>query len=315
MKTFMQLTLLASTVIFAACGSGSNSSKDPVADLAEMREQAKLELKNGPQVPKDRVQYVPQQVPVIQEQIVLNESFVKITYPSQINFYEGKPGSVKITLGVNDPGFTMNLTIKDFPKGSELVNVSTKTQPNTYEFRWTPAYNTLPVDQVEPEGMQITLVPVLNTAKDEAKAAKVRALSLEKPMFFHLMKSKEEPSALVIAGLPTEVTEGEKVSFTATVKFPGLDDTSAFKPEIASILEKDSKLAGVLLVEGVEYLGDFKWKFNLSFTANGSAAQTRLVLKATGAISFTKPTIVSLKIKAKPAPQETAAPAAQAGGK
>jgi hypothetical protein len=315
MKAFMRLTLLASTVLFAACGSGSNSSKDPVADLAEMREQAKLELKNGPQAPQERIKYVPQEVPVKQEQITLNESFVKITYPSQINFYEGKAGSAKITLGVNDPGFTMKLTAKGLPKGSELVDVSTKAQPNTYEFRWTPAFNTLPVDQTEPEAMMITLVPVLNTAKDESKAAAVRALSLEKTMVFHLMKSKEEPSSLVIAGLSTEVTEGEKVSFSATVRFPGLDNTSAFKPEIASILEKDSKLAGVLLVDGVEYLGDFKWKFNLSFTADASAAQTRLVLKAYGVVSVSKPTIVSLKIKAKEVAPATAAPVAQAGGK
>lgn len=313
MKNFMQLTILASTVLLTACGSGNNASKDPVADLADIRERAKLELKNGPQVQPERIKYVPQEIPVKQEQTTLNDSFVKITYPSQINFYEGKAGKVKITLGVKDPGFTMKLTAKGLPEGATLKDISTKAEPNTYEFRWTPAFNTLPVDQTEPEAMMITLVPILNTVKDEAKAKAVRSLSLEKTMVFFLMKSQEEPSALTIMGLPSEINEGEKVAFSATVKFLGLDNTTAFKPEIASILEKDTEAAGTLRVESVEYLGDFKWKFNLTFIANGSAVQTRLVLKAYGAINVSKPTVVSVKINPK-APEATA-PVALARGK
>lgn len=321
MKSFMQLTMLIPTFLVVACGSGE-SSKNPVADLEALREKAMLEAKNGPKLPEKQKEYIVKEVPVAQEQTTLTESFIKITHDKILSFYEGQTSSYKITLSVKDPGFTMKLTAKGLPNGAEFKDISSSKEPNTYEFRWKPAFNALPADQ-DMNLMTITLVPVLNTAKDAKKAEIVKGLSLEKSLPFFLLKNQEKPSELTITGLPTELQEGQVVAFNVVAKFPGIDPSSGQEPYIGrfedpkastlptNILEMDGSRYVKLV--STKYLGDFKWEFNLVFNAKDvpvetqktkdgkiagtDSTQTRLILRAFGIANATPEKIVRVKIK------------------
>lgn len=343
MKNFMQLTMLIPMFLVAACGVSKNS-KDPVADLDDIRVKAKLETQTGPRVPEKQIEYVPQPVEVTREQKTLTADFVKITIDPIVTFYEGQKSSYKVTLSVMEPGFTMKLTAEGLPKGdkkedsAEFVDISTPKEPNTYELRWKPAYGLLKNDAEKL--MSITLVPTIYTAKDTKKADLVRGMNLKKVVPFFLKKSQEKPSELAISGLPAEVQEGQVVPFTVVATFPGLDQNAGQEPYISrtedpnaatlptDVLEMDGtryvKLAGA-----TKYLGNFKWEFNLVFNtktipvedqltkggkpAGTNSTQTRFILRAYGVGNATNEKIVRVKINR--AVVEAPAPAAEGGGK
>lgn len=339
MKNVLSYTLVAATFVFTACGG--TTGKSPVSDIQQIRENAKNDLQKGPQQVQERIVYVEKDKEVIKEQATLNDNYFKIDLGDKMMaFYEGQQTAYKITLRVQDPEIQMKLTAKGLPAGAELRDISTAQSPNTYELRWTPALYTISYDEQPPKMMNATLVPVLVSAKTPAKANTVKGLSLERTILFSVFRNQEKPSELTVTGLDKEVQEGQTVAFSVTVKFPGVDKNAPVKPYLGQFKDNATQVAGSEYMEmdgtryvsadpsrtAVEYIGDYKWQFNLVFDTknnpvetqklkNGTAAtvnftQTRLGLRAFGAYNSSPVSIVRVKI-ARPTPAAPeAAPAA-----
>lgn len=350
MKNVLSYTLIAASLSFAACGG--TTGKSPVSDIEQIRANANKDLQNGPQPVQERIVYVDRDKQVIKEQATLNDNYFKIDIAEKLmSFYEGQQNAYKITLRVQDTDLQMKLTAKGLPAGAELRDISTAQTPNTYELRWTPALYTITSDENPPRLMNATLVPVLVSAKTQAKANTVNGLSLERTILFTLSRNQEKPSELTVTGLDKEIPEGQVVPFSVTVKFPGVDNNAPVKPYLGQFKDNTTQVAGSDYMEmdgtryvsadpsraAVEYVGDFKWKFNLVFDTknnpvetqklkNGTAAsvnftQTRMGLRAFGAYNASPVSLVRVKI-ARPTPAAPeAAPATQtqnatkAGGK
>jgi len=341
MKNVLSYSLIAASLAFTACGG--TSGKSPVQDIEQIRANAKQDLNNGPQPAPEKIVYVTKDKQVIKEQATLNDSYFKIDMGDKMMaFYEGQATAYKITLRVQDSDLQMKLTAKGLPAGAEFRDISTAQAPNTYELRWTPALYTISYDEQPPKMMNATLVPVLVSAKTQEKANTVKGLSLEKTILFSVFRNQEKPSELAIAGLDAEVSEGKTVSFTATVQFPGVDNNAPVKPYFGIFRDNTNQVAGsnYLEMDGTryvnvdpnpEYIGDYKWKFKLTFDAknvetqknkDGSAAsvnftQTRFAMRAFGAFNASPATVVRVKINrptpeapaAQPAPETPAKPA------
>ncbi len=325
MKNFLRLTLLAPLFLMTACGGSSGNN--PVEDLAQMRANAKKDLTNGPQVIPERVVYVTKEKEVIKEQATLTDAYFKIDISDKMmSFYEGQTTAYKITLRVQDPELQMKLTAKGLPAGAELKDISTPKTPNTYELRWTPALYTISYDEQPPKAMTATLVPILVSAATSIKAETVKGLSLERTIFFNVFRNQDKPSELVLSGLTPEAQEGQVIPFSVVAKFPGVDGNAPLKPYLGLFKDNITQTAGsnYLDMDGtryvsadpsrasVEYVGDYKWKFNLIFdTKNNSIeaqkskdgsivavnfTQVRLGMRVFGAFNASPATVVRVKI-------------------
>jgi hypothetical protein len=339
MKNLMRLTLIAPLLLVTACGGSSGSNA--VEDLSYLREQAKLDLAKGPSnapglaktptptpAPQpEKIVYVTKEKEVIKEQATLTDGYFKIDIADKmLSFYEGQASSYKITLRVLDPELQMKLTAKGLPAGAELKDVSTTKTPNAYELRWTPALYTISYDEQPPKMMSATLAPVFVSAKTAKKTEAVKGMSLEKTIIFSVLRNQDKPSELVVNGLATEVQEGQVVPFSVVAKFPGVDANAPVKPYLGRFKDNTNQVAGSNYLEmdgtryasenpdlaSVEYIGDYKWKFNLIFdtknnpveaqkSKDGSIAavnftQVRLGMRVFGAFNASPPTVVRVKI-------------------
>ncbi|MBS1969867.1 MAG: hypothetical protein JSU04_06145 [Bdellovibrionales bacterium] len=338
MKNVLSYTLMAASLTFAACGS-SNYGDSREAEIKQIRENAKQQLQTGPTPVPEKIVYVTKDKEVIKEQATLNDNYFKIDLGDKMMaFYEGQQTSYKITLRVQDSDIQMKLTAKGLPTGAEFRDISTAQSPNTYELRWTPATNTISYDEQPPKVYNATLVPVLVSAKTQEKANTVKGLSLEKTVFFSLFRNQEKPSQLTVTGLDKEVKEGDVVPFSITVKFPGVDANSAVKPSLSPSEDETTQVVGSDYMEmdgaryvskdpsrpSLEYLGDYKWKFNRVFdtknmpvenqklkngtVANVNFTQTRIALRVVSAFNASPSTVIRVKIN-RPTPEAPATPA------
>jgi len=325
MKNVLSYTLIAASLSFAACGG--TTGRSPVTDIEQLRANAKQDLQNGPATVPEKIVYVTKDKEVIKEQATLNDNYFKIDLSDKtMAFYEGQQTAYKVTLRVQDPEIQMKLTAKGLPAGAEFRDISTAQSPNTYEIRWTPALYTISYDEQPPKMMNATLIPVLVSAKTPAKANTVQGLSLERTVLFSVFRNQEKPSELAVTGLEKELQEGQVVPFSVTVKFPGVDNNAAVKPYLGQFKDNTTQVAGSNYMEmdgtryvsadpsraAVEYIGDFKWKFNLVFDTKNNPVetqklkdgavtdvnftQTRLGLRAFGAFNSSPVSIVRVKI-------------------
>ncbi|HEY8269517.1 MAG TPA: hypothetical protein VIG33_01405 [Pseudobdellovibrionaceae bacterium] len=321
MNNFLRSSLLSALLLTTACG-GSSDNKS-FEDISELRARAKKEMTTGPQPPPERVVYVTKEKEVIKEQATLTDSYFKIDLSEKMmSFYEGQPSAYKITLRVQDPQLQMKLTAKGLPSGAELKDISTAKNPNTYELRWTPPLYTISYDQQPPQIMTATLVPVLVSAKTSKKAETVKGLSLDRTITFNVFRNQDKPSELVLSGLDQDVQEGQVVPFSVIARFPGVDTNAPIKPDLGFFRDKNTQVVAsnylemdgtrYVSIENVEYIGDYKWKFNLVFdtknnpvetqkSKDGSAAavnftQVRLGLRVFGAFNASPATVVRVKI-------------------
>lgn len=342
MKRLMQLSLITLGFALTACGGGS--AEVPTEELVQMREKAKVNLAQGPQSLPEKIVYITKDKEVIKEQATLTDSYFKIDIADKtLSFYEGQATAYKIALRVQDPEIQMKLTAKGLPAGAELKDISTKNSPNTYELRWTPALYTISYDEQPPKTMNATLVPVLISAKTPKKAEVVKGLALERTIFFSVFRNQQKPSELVLSDLPKEIQEGQIVPFSVIAKFPGVDNNAPVKPYLGSFKDNTTQVAGSEFLEmdgaryvsidsnraSVEYLGDYKWKFNLVFdtknnpveaqksktggVASVDFTQVRLGMRAYGAFNASPATVVRIKIlrtvaQPEPAPAQAASP-------
>jgi hypothetical protein len=287
MKTLSHIKFILPALILAACGVPGN--KKPVSDIQEIREKATSEM-NGTNKPAPTPPVVaPKEVNTTQDKA--NERFFKIELDkkdSPLRFYEQKTNTAKFYLRVMDSSLRLSLQGKDLPAGAALKDVSTVKEPNVYELNWTPALNTVGANEESPKMMMLTLAVVVDAEKTPAaKVALLKGLQLEKVMTFAVFKGQEKPSALVITGLNGKAEEGQIVPFNVVVRIPGVDESSTAKPTLALLVDEGAPQKGVDYREmdgrsyvtnddsraPVEYLGDFKWKFNLLFDTKNNRVE------------------------------------------
>jgi hypothetical protein len=355
MKNLKRFTYIIPALLLAACGSGSNGKK-PVSDIAQMREDAKTEMQRGPDAPRTVPQYIDRWHTEKQEEATLTNSYFSVSVEKNdlpLNFYENKASAPKFYLRTFDPDITMKLTAQNLPAGASLNLKSTSGNAQTYELNWTPKYGTLAFADQSPKIINIKLVPVLVSAKVASKADVVKGLALEKEEFLNVFRSQEQIPDLQVAGLGAEIQEGQTTPFTVTVTIPGVDDSFPQKPQIGYFNDSVTQVAGTNYREmsgvryitlddsraAVEYLGNYKWKFNLVFDtknmpveaqkakdgnvmANADSTHTRFVLKVSSAFNASPAKVVQVNIKhlapvvapAAPAPAPET-PATPKGGK
>jgi hypothetical protein len=349
MKNLNHSKYLLLPLILAACGGPG--SKTPVSDIDQIRakSQAQTDAGNLPGAPRNVPEYVVREKEVIKEQATLNESYIKVEIDkkdSPLVFFEGRTSSAKIYLRILDPSVKMTLTAKDLPQGATLQDVSTVNEPNTYQLKWTPALYTIAAGEDAPKIMSLTLVPVVDASRTPAnKLALIQKMFLDKVFTFSVFRTQEKAYELQISGLNSTTNEGQLDTFSVTVRMPGVDDHSPQKPSIGAFKDNVNQVAGTNYMEmdgskyvdltqaNVEYLGDFKWRFNNliidtkskpvdaqkakdgSIVANSDVTHVRFALKVYGPYTATNATVVQIAIKrdlppAAPAVETPAAPKA-----
>lgn len=303
MKKLNHIKFILPALLLAACSGGG--SKNPVADLDKMRQDAKADAERGPELPRETVQkeiiekYNETTIEntIIKEEATMNESYVHVDYANKNNvlmFYEGTTTSTKIQLRVMIPGVKMKLTLVGAPAGATLTEVSSSNEPNTYEFKWTPSLYTIAPHELSPKSMSVTLVPEFDSKNmpDDETRKKIESQPLERKLHFFVSRTEERPSELSLQGLSTKATvdEGQIIPFSVTARIPGIDDKSPIKPTLAVTNDDITQIAGTQHREmpggyyvmpdpsraAVEYLGDFKWKFNQVFDTKNNSVQAQL---------------------------------------
>lgn len=330
MKNLNHLSIVATALLVVACGGPG--SKQPVSDIQDIREKSTLGTGYKPGAPREIPKYIETEKKVIQEQATLNESYIKVEVDKKdmpLRFYENTSSKIKFYLRILDPSLKMTLTGKDLPPGAKFINVSTPQDPDAYELTWTPPLYTISFSEETPKVMTLTLLPVVNSAKTPAaKVAIVQKLFLEKVFAYFVFRTQEKPSELVISGLSGKAEEGLVTPFSVEARIPGIDDRSAQKPTIGYFKDNINQIAGTNYLEmdgvrhikaddsraEVEYLGDFKWKFNLLFDAknipveiqkdksgktleDANETHVRFGLKVYAPFNATNTTIVKIAIK------------------
>jgi len=293
MKNFQQqLIILLPTLILAACGG--KYEKNPVPDLDQMRQNAKLQQAQGPDAPRvihDQGQTVVKEVPVTIGETKIDSNSIVIVPDPQMNFNEGQSSTFKIRVQVLVPGVTVRLTAKGLPDGAQLTDVSTPQDKGVYALTWNPALYTIPMN-ADPvmKLVSVHLVADVVGATDPKLADSLKGLTREQDISLLVFRAKGIPSDLKVDGLGAEVQEGQVTAFTVTATVPGVDAQTPQKPSIEKDYDNLSITAGNNFREldgsnyimrdvnkmDPEYLGNFKWKFYLTFDTKNVPVQPQL---------------------------------------
>lgn len=280
------LPLVALTLAAVGCGE---YKKDPAPELAKMRENAKVQVQQGPDKPREITNTVIVEKPVlvVKEESTIDEKFIVITPDAQMTFNEGQQGQFKIRARVLVPGIEIKLTASGLPEGAKLEK-STQ-EKDLYILTWTPALYTVPANSAM-KSYTAKVSAEVSSANNQAEGEKLKGLVREKEFSLFLFRNQETPSALTVAGLNAEVNEGTLVPFTVTVKVPGTDGKVPQKPRLVVSYDGVSYTAGNSFLEldgaryvvadlnkkEAEYLGDSKWKFTLIFDTKNISVQPQL---------------------------------------
>ena len=286
-----QKSVFAWSLIALVAVAGCAQKKNPVGDdLKTIREQGKTATEMGPQKPVTvtKTQVVEKPVIVKQEESTIDDKFLVITPDPQMSFNEGQKTSYKIRARVLIPGVQIKLVAQDLPSGAVLEE--SKSEKDLYVLTWTPELYTIAANA----NMKLYAIKVraeILSTSTPSQAEKLKAIVREKEIPLFLFKNQELPSELKVAGLTNEVTEGsEPISFSVTVKIPGMDDKAPQKPRLVvsydgvsftagnSFLELDGSryVPSVSEQKGVEYLGNFQWKFTRVFDVKNIPVQPQL---------------------------------------
>lgn len=285
------ITLLSLSLFAAGCGE---YKKNPVEDLEQMRQNAKVEIQKGPDKPRTITKEIVVEKPVlvVKEESTIDEKFIVITPDAQMTFNEAQQGQFKIRARVLVPGIEIKLSAVGLPDGAKLEK-STE-EKDLYILTWTPALYTVAANAAM-KSYTAKVVAEVSSANNTAEADKLKGLVREKEFNLFLFRNQETPSSLAVTGLATEVPENSLTPFTVTVKVPGTDAQVPQKPRLVVSYDGVSYTAGnnFLELDGAryvvadlnkkeaEYLGDSKWKFTMIFDTKNIAVQPQLAKDGT----------------------------------
>lgn len=288
-KTTPLLMIMVPAMALVACGK---YEKQPVKDIAEIREQAKAQAGQGldaPQVITNEVNRTRLVVEPNDEKpkeidqtkvAKIDASVIKITTIDEPSFVEGQKKVLKIRAFTTVQGVVTELVAVSVPTGAELQAVA--GEANVYALTYTAPFNTAPSNVALKVKLKIVSAP-----KEETRQALEALPSLEKQFTLRITKTNEELSTLE-TNLPAEISQDTLTPFQVTVKVPGTDEKSA----LPNLDVDDAKLGFVIKNpehEKPEFLGDSKWRFSLIFDTKNKAVpqkndatafQARVSLKA-----------------------------------
>lgn len=287
MKKNQTLFTIMSLSLFAVgCGE---YQKNPVADLEQMRQNARIEMQKGPDKPRTITNeiIVEKQVLVVKEESSIDEKLIVITPDTQMTFNEGKESRFNIRARVLVPGISIKLTAQGLPDGARLEK-STK-EKDLYILVWNPALYTVPTTAMM-KTFNVKVSAEVDGAENAQVAEKLKGLVREKEFTIFLFKNQEAPTSLVVTGLSAEINENTLTPFSVTVKVPGIDGKSPQKPRLVVSYDSVSYTAGNSFLEldgsryvvadlnkkEAEYLGDSNWKFTMLFDTKNIAIQPQL---------------------------------------
>ncbi|WP_374028840.1 hypothetical protein [Bdellovibrio bacteriovorus] len=291
MKNTQTLIPVLALSLLAGCGE---YSKDPVPELQKMRENAKVQIQQGPDKAREivKTEIVEKEVVVVKEESTIDEKFIVITPDPQMTFNEGQTSQFKIRARVLVPGIEVKLTAAGLPEGARLER--SQKEKDLYLLTWTPALYSIPANYAM-KSYPVKITAEVTSANNQAEADKLKGLVREKEVNLFLFRNQEVPSELAVAGLTQEVNEGTLVPFTITVKVPGIDDKTPVKPTLVVSYDAVSYTAGNRFLEldgaryvmldatkkDAEYLGDSKWKFTRVFDTKNISVQPQLAKDGT----------------------------------
>lgn len=280
------ITLMSLSLFAVGCGE---YQKNPVSDLQQMRQNAKVEIQKGPDKPRTITNEIVVEKPVlvVKEESTIDEKFIVITPDPQMTFSEGQAGQFKIRARVLVPGITVKLTAQGLPEGARLEK-STQ-EKDLYLLTWTPQLYTIAANAAM-KSYTAKVTAEVASANSAQEAEKLKGLVREKEFNLFLFKNQEAPSALTVTGLNSELDENTLNTFNVTVKVPGTDEKVPQKPRLVVSYDGVSYSAGNSFLEldgaryvvadlnkkEAEYVGDSKWKFTLIFDTKNIAVQPQL---------------------------------------
>lgn len=280
------ITLMSLSLFAAGCGE---YQKNPVQDLEQMRQNAKVELQKGPDKPRVITNEIVVEKPVlvVKEESSIDEKFIVITPDSQMTFSEGQQSQFKIRARVLVPGITVKLSAQGLPDGARLEK-STQ-EKDLYILTWTPDLYTVPSNAAM-KSFTAKVTAEVSGANNTQEAEQLKGLVREKEINFFLFRNQEAPSSMVVSGLSSEINENSLTPFNVIVKVPGTDAKAPQKPRLVVSYDGVSYTAGNSFLEldgaryivadlnkkDAEYIGDSKWKFTMIFDTKNIAVQPQL---------------------------------------
>jgi len=290
MKNYKSLlTIVLPTLLLAACG---DYQKKPVDNLDEIRAQGKTEMEMGPQKPKEIVKWKDRKVEVTVEQGSINSNFVTISEETTAeqgdtspDFYEGQEKSLAYRVRTSSPKIKVALKAKALPPGAKFEQ-SAKDK-DLYILSWTPATYTVPSSQPMARFV-VKLTAELVSAETPELATQFKSVVRDHEVRLYVFKKAVSSPSHKVEGLPSEIKEGEIVTFTVTAVVPGVDDKSAAKPVLSAYYDGKNltgdnsfqELDGYKYLNTnpsePEYLGNFTWKFTRLFDTKNTAVDPQL---------------------------------------
>jgi hypothetical protein len=282
-------TLAISALILSGC---SQQEKNPVTDLEQLRKLGATEVARGPEKPQILTEtiVVEKPVAVIKEQATISSDSVVIAASPYMSFNEGQSSSFEVIAQSLIPGVRLKLSAKNLPAGAQLNLAPSADQKDRYLLSWTPAFNSVVTGASLSKEIKIKLVAEVAQAPDEKVRQTLSALLKEKEVVLVVSKNRIAPSELRVENLPEQVLEDSITPFQVLVTVPGVDDQSLQKPILRISYDGVSLTQGnsyremdgsrhIILNENkkeAEYLGQFKWKFNLLFDTKNISLQPAL---------------------------------------
>ncbi len=290
MKTnFLFSTIALTALVLSACGE---QNKNPVKDLSQLREKGSTEVARGPEKPQILTEtiVVEKPVAVIKEQSTVSADSIVIAASPYMTFSEGQKSSFEVIGQSLIPGVRLKLSGKNLPAGAELVAAANNDQKDRYVLTWTPAYNTVSANSNQSKEIKIKIAAEVAQAPNEKIRQTLASLLKEKEVVLVVTKNQQAPMDLKIENLSEVVQEDSITRFQVTATVPGVDDQSTQKPVLRVSFD------GVTMTQGnsfreldgsrhiiadenkkdAEYLGNFKWKFNLVFDTKNISVQPAL---------------------------------------
>jgi hypothetical protein len=287
MKTKLSLlTIVVPTLILAACG---DYQKNPVSNLDEIRENGKTELELGPDKPREVTKYVIQDNIKTVEQASISDNFVVITAEGANTtpyFYEGQAKALTFRLRPLTNKIQAKLTAEGLPAGATFT--ASAQDKDLYVLAWTPALYTVPAS-APMKDIKVKLVAQLVSAETKDLEKKFKSVSNFENIVLFLFKNQVAMPTHSVSGLPTEINEGDIVTFKVTAVVPGVDDKSAAKPTLEAYYDKKNitgtnsfqeldgyKYLDVKNVPEAKYLGGSTWEFTRTFNTKDVAVDPQL---------------------------------------
>jgi hypothetical protein len=235
-------------------------------------------------------EYIEKEVPVYKEQATLDGKYIAITADAAMKFMEGQTGTFKVLGRTFVPGMKVELSASNLPAGATFQKTSDVDGMATYELKWSPTVALIPSTQVY-KMFEIKITPKVTEAPKGHSKEAIQKLLQDKEVTVFVIRSQKIPSEVAVEGLDQEVTEGTITTFYVTAKVHGFDDQSGEMPFLKVSYDNLVKKAGVSLLQldgtrhvvmdpkqAPAYLGDFKWKFTLSFDTKNVSVEPAVTI-------------------------------------